>query len=148
LIQCNLKGKLSAYPCNWIQFRSFYLILLQSKKSYNKLPKIHSFIPYDAFNCSFVEPCVLPWQVHFIFANEKEKGNKNLIFIKKVKWFLHIVGWAQIAKLISHLFLNSALIYIILVIKLWFELHTILHWIIMPIKSYSMLGICQGELTP
>jgi hypothetical protein len=28
---------------------------------------------------------------------------------------------------ISHLFLSSALSYIVLVTKLWFELHTILH---------------------
>jgi hypothetical protein len=28
----------------------------------------------------------------------ERKGDKNLIFIKKVKWFLHINGWAQIAK--------------------------------------------------
>jgi uncharacterized membrane protein YukC len=123
---------------------SLYLVFLQSKKSYSKLSKIHLFMPYDAFNGSFVEQHVLTWWVHFIFANEKEKGDKNLIFIKKVKWFLHIIRWAQIAKLISHLFLNSTLTYIILVTKLWFELHTILHWIIMPIKIYLMLGMCQG----
>jgi hypothetical protein len=61
LIQCNLKGKINAYPCTWIQLMSLYLVLLQSKKSYSKLPKIHSFMPYDAFNSSFIEKSVLPW---------------------------------------------------------------------------------------
>jgi hypothetical protein len=78
LIQCNLKGKISAYPCTWMELMFLYLVLLQSKKSYRKLPKIHSFMPYDAFNGYFAEQHVLLWWVYFIFPNEKEKGNKNL----------------------------------------------------------------------
>jgi hypothetical protein len=60
MTQCNLKDKINAYPCARIQLVSLYLVLLQSKRSYSKLLKIHFLMPYDALNGSFVEQCVLP----------------------------------------------------------------------------------------
>jgi hypothetical protein len=39
LTQCNLKHKISAYPCTWIQLMSLYLVLLQIRNhiaSYSK----------------------------------------------------------------------------------------------------------------
>jgi hypothetical protein len=38
----------------------FFLVLLQSKKSYSKSLKIHFFMPYDALNGSFMEKYILP----------------------------------------------------------------------------------------
>jgi hypothetical protein len=60
LIQCNLKDKISTYPCARIQLVSLYLLLLQSKRSYSKSLKMHFLVPYDALNGSFVEQYVLP----------------------------------------------------------------------------------------
>jgi hypothetical protein len=58
LTQYNLKDKVSDYPCVRLQLVSLYLILLQSKRSYSKLFKMHFFVLYDALNGSFVEQCV------------------------------------------------------------------------------------------
>jgi hypothetical protein len=60
LFQCNLKDKISAYPCARLQLVSLYLVLLQSKRSYSKLFKMHFIVSYDALNGSFVEQCVSP----------------------------------------------------------------------------------------
>jgi hypothetical protein len=60
MTQCNLKDKISAYPCARIHLVSLYLVLLQSKRSYSKLLKKHFLVSYDALNGYFVEQCVLP----------------------------------------------------------------------------------------
>ena len=111
---------------------SLFSCLLQSKNSYGMLLKRLFFYAI--------------WCSHWLFSRAmyftligapqlfkwERKGDNNLMFIKKVKWFLHIIRWAQIAKFMPHLFPSSYPFYIILLTKLWCELSIILHWIIMP----------------
>jgi hypothetical protein len=74
------------------------------------------------------------------------RKEKDLSHIEKFKWFMHINGSAQIAKYMSHVFLSSDLSYIILSTKLWCELSTILHWIIMPNqKSFNAWHVSRGS---
>jgi hypothetical protein len=128
---------------------NLYLFSLFSCKVRNHIASYSKFISL----CHMMLLMALLWSNVFsligtlLLCKWEKKGYKNLIFIEKFKWFLHNNGWGQRAKFISHLFLNSVLSYIILVTKLWFELHTILHWIIMPIKNHSKLGMCLGGVT-
>jgi hypothetical protein len=113
--------------------------LLQSKNSYAMLLKRLFFY---AIWCSL---WLFSWAMCFTLicapwlCKWERIGDKNLMFIKKVKRFLHIIGWAQIAKVMLHLFLSSYSFFIIPLTKLWCELSIILHWIIMlnpkPLKA-------------
>jgi hypothetical protein len=125
---------------------SLFSCLLQSKNSYGMLLKRLFFYAI--------------WSSHWLFSRAmrftlirapqlckwERKGDKNLMFIKKVKRFLHIIGWAQIAKFMSHLFLSSYPFYIILLTKLWCELFIILHWIIVPnSKPFKAWHVSRGS---
>ena len=104
------------------------------------------FMPYDALNGSLVEQMCFTLIGTLHLCKWERKGDKNLIFIEKVKWLLHNNRWAQIAKLTSYLFLSIALSYNFLATKLWFELHTILHWIIMPNqKQFKAWHVSRGS---
>jgi hypothetical protein len=124
---------------------SLYLVHLQIKKSYSMLSR---------FICLYHMMLLMAlWWSNVFYLNRytlslkmRNRGDKNLTFIMKVKWFLHINRWAQIAKFISYLFLNIALSYNVLVTKLWFELHTILHWIIMSNqKQFKICHVLRGS---
>jgi hypothetical protein len=117
---------------------SLFSCLLESKNSYGMVPKRLFFY--------------VIWCSHWLFSRAmcftlvgapqpckwERKGDKNLMFIKKVKRFLYIIGWVQIAKFMSHLFSSSYPFYIILLTKLCCELSIILHWIIISnFKSFK-----------
>jgi hypothetical protein len=121
---------------------SLFSCLLQSKNSYGMLLKRFFF---DTIWCSHwlisTAMCFTLIGAPQLFKWER-KWDKNLMFIKKVKWFFHIIGWAQIAKFMHHLFPSSYPFYIILLTKLCCELSIILHWIIMhnpkPFKAWHV----------
>jgi hypothetical protein len=120
-LKANISANLSLFSC-----------LLQSKNSYDMLLKRLFFYVIWCSHWLFSRAmCFTLIGAPQLFKWER-KEDKNLMFIKKVKWFLHIIGWAQIAKFMPHLFSSRYPFYIILLTKLWCELSIILHWIIMP----------------
>jgi hypothetical protein len=111
---------------------SLFSCLLQSKNSYVMLLKRLFFYVIWCSHCLFSRAMCFTLIGTPQLCKWERKGDKNLMSIKKVKRFLHIIEWSQIAKFMPHLFLISYPFYIILLTKLWCELSIILHWIIMP----------------
>jgi uncharacterized membrane protein len=55
LTQCNLKDRISAYPCTLIHLYLFISFSCKSKKPYGNSLKVNFLLLYDALNGSFVE---------------------------------------------------------------------------------------------
>jgi hypothetical protein len=121
---------------------SLFSCLFQNKNSYGMLLKRLFFYAIWCSHWLFSRAICFTLIVTPQLCKWERKEDKNLMFIKKVKWFLHIIGWAQIAKFMPHLFISSYPFYIILLTKLWCELSIILHWIIMsnpnPFKAWHV----------